>query len=339
MLVSFYIIAYNHETMIADAIKAALSQTYSPLQIIISDDCSTDRTWDVIVKETAGYKGPHSLVVKRNSVNLGVSAHINAIWAECQGDWIVASAGDDVSMPERTGKTVAMVKQHNNIKLVQCWLNEVDVHGRFININRLHVKDTESDCVTFSIHDRIKGDYYFQHGAGMAYSREVFDVFGPLPRNVIFEDNIVNIRAELLGLAAVLTAPLVNHRNHAGQITRISGRTSPFIREERRRMRLLSAISTREQNLIDVEKNLTLPEAIKIELIKMFQREWQREKLSCDAIIDAWPGRLMALFRVLREFPEHSFKRDDLIRAFIPYPVYSAIRALREKFFFKLHDY
>lgn len=331
MLVTFYVIAYNHETMIADAIKAALSQTYSPLQIIISDDCSTDRTWDVIIRETANYKGPHSLVVRRNSVNLGVSAHINAIWAECQGDWIVASAGDDISIPERTERTLAVVKQNNNIKLVQCWLNEVDVHGNFIGINKLHVENTEVDCVFFSIHDRIKGKYYFQHGAGMAYSRDLIDVFGPLPRGVIFEDNIINIRAELLGLAAVLTVPLINHRNHSGQITQTAKSISAVIREQRRKIRLLSAIDTRRQNLIDVEKVVKLPKSLKIELIHMFQREWEREKLIYDAIIGGWPSRLMALIRVMRKFPDQTFRKDDLIRALFPYWVYAGIKAVRNK--------
>lgn len=334
MLVSFYVIAYNHEKMIADAIRAALSQTYSPLQIIISDDCSTDRTWDVIVEETAGYKGPHSLVVRRNSENLGVSAHINAIWAECQGDWIVASAGDDTSIPERTEKTLAVVGQNNKIKLVQCWLNEVDEHGDFIDINRLHVEGTEMECVSFSIHDRLKGQYYFQHGAGMAYSRDLIDVFGPLPRGVIFEDNIINIRAELVGLAAVLTVPLVNHRNHAGQITQAAKSIPVVIQEQRRKMRLLSAIDTRRQNLIDVEEVMALPESLKIELIHMFQREWEREKLICDAIIGDWPSRLIALIRVMRQFPDQTFRKDDLVRALIPYWVYVGIKTVRSRYFY-----
>jgi glycosyltransferase involved in cell wall biosynthesis len=47
--------AYNHERFIAEAVRGALSQTYSPLEIIISDDCSTDRTFEIIQSEVAGY--------------------------------------------------------------------------------------------------------------------------------------------------------------------------------------------------------------------------------------------------------------------------------------------
>jgi glycosyltransferase involved in cell wall biosynthesis len=39
-LVSFVLLTYNQEKYVADALRAALNQTYSPLEIIISDDCS-----------------------------------------------------------------------------------------------------------------------------------------------------------------------------------------------------------------------------------------------------------------------------------------------------------
>ena len=46
-LVSFCILTYNQEKFIEDAIKGALSQEYDNLEIIISDDGSTDRTYDI----------------------------------------------------------------------------------------------------------------------------------------------------------------------------------------------------------------------------------------------------------------------------------------------------
>ena len=83
MLVTFYILTYNHVDIISDAINAALAQTYSPLQIIVSDDCSTDATWEVIKNTVSLYTGPHKVEIRRNAVNLGISAHINALWKEC----------------------------------------------------------------------------------------------------------------------------------------------------------------------------------------------------------------------------------------------------------------
>ena len=47
-LISFLLLTYNQENYIQDAINGALAQTYSPLEIIISDDCSTDGTYKKI---------------------------------------------------------------------------------------------------------------------------------------------------------------------------------------------------------------------------------------------------------------------------------------------------
>ncbi len=47
-LVTFMLRTYNHERFIREAVRSALTQTYSPLQVVISDDCSQDRTFEII---------------------------------------------------------------------------------------------------------------------------------------------------------------------------------------------------------------------------------------------------------------------------------------------------
>jgi len=46
-LITFALFAYNQERFIREAVQGAFSQTYSPLEIIMSDDCSKDRTFDI----------------------------------------------------------------------------------------------------------------------------------------------------------------------------------------------------------------------------------------------------------------------------------------------------
>jgi len=43
-LVTFALVAYNQEQYIREAVEGAFAQTYEPLEIILSDDCSSDRT-------------------------------------------------------------------------------------------------------------------------------------------------------------------------------------------------------------------------------------------------------------------------------------------------------
>ena len=49
-LVSYCIVSYNAEKFIQEAIESALNQDYYPMEIIISDDCSTDNTDEIVSK-------------------------------------------------------------------------------------------------------------------------------------------------------------------------------------------------------------------------------------------------------------------------------------------------
>ena len=57
-LVTFALLANNQEDYIREAVQGTFAQAYKPLEITLSDDCSSDRT-DQIMQEMAGaYRGP-----------------------------------------------------------------------------------------------------------------------------------------------------------------------------------------------------------------------------------------------------------------------------------------
>lgn len=103
-LLTFAILAYNQEEFINDAIDGAFSQSYQPLEIILSDDCSRDRTFDIIRKRANEYSGPHRIIFRKNKENTGLVNHIAAILEESSSDYIIVAAGDDISKPDRAEK-------------------------------------------------------------------------------------------------------------------------------------------------------------------------------------------------------------------------------------------
>ena len=98
-LVSFFVTAYRQERLVRASIEAAFAQTWSPLEILLSDDCSPDGTFAVMQEMAAAYSGPHRVILNRNPKNLGITAHVDRIMELTSGDFVVQNAGDDVADP------------------------------------------------------------------------------------------------------------------------------------------------------------------------------------------------------------------------------------------------
>ena len=330
MLVSFYILAYNHEAYIGDAIRGALSQTYSPLEIIISDDCSSDRTWDIVQDCIAGYQGPHTIVTRRNDANLGISAHINVLWKACRGDWIVASAGDDVSLPDRVEKIMAHTVARPDIKLFQSWLFETDARLKVqaITKNQYLLGHPDDGLYLFDMASRLRNQSFAPHGAAMAYSRAIHDVFGPMDDGIIFEDNIVNVRAEALGLSAVLPVPLVLHRNHPGQITQSSSGQDIQVQDARRLRRLDSDIKSTRQNLQDINRTDVRSTGLPLgTMTAFFEKRLAYFIDKKKALTYPWPQRLVCLVSLLKYGSSIApLSRDDVYRSLLPVPLYRFLK-------------
>ncbi len=103
---TFAIFAYNQEGFIREAVEGAFAQTYEPLEIILSDDCSSDRTFEIMRELAAAYDGPHDVKARRTEQNGGLLNHVLDVVSIAKGALLVVSAGDDISLPERTGALV-----------------------------------------------------------------------------------------------------------------------------------------------------------------------------------------------------------------------------------------
>jgi len=101
-LLTFGLVSCNQEPFVREAVEAALAQTYSPLEVILSDDCSDDRSFAIMEELAANYRGPHRVVLNRNPVRRKTGGHFNRVAELAQGELIVIAAADDVSLPQRT---------------------------------------------------------------------------------------------------------------------------------------------------------------------------------------------------------------------------------------------
>jgi glycosyltransferase involved in cell wall biosynthesis len=205
--------SYNQEQFIREAVRGALSQTYSPLQILISDDCSQDRTFEIIREEVDGYEGPHEIRLNRNVRNLGIVGHFNRAMELAEGQLVVVAAGDDISLPART-KELVEVWSGGGVTSVYSDVITIDENG----VVRKAVSSSVGRPIA-SWKEIIQDDKWIASGCSQAWDRTVFDTFGPLPNSAVAEDAVMAFRSALLGKVAYVDKGLVKYRQHAAAHT------------------------------------------------------------------------------------------------------------------------
>jgi len=104
-LTTIVTVAYNFEQYIAKAIESVLCQSYTDFELLICDDCSTDRTWELIT----GYKDPRIQSI-RNDKNLGEYPNRNQAIDLARGEYLVYLDGDDIMYPYGLEFMVRMLK-------------------------------------------------------------------------------------------------------------------------------------------------------------------------------------------------------------------------------------
>jgi hypothetical protein len=207
-LVSVLLIAYRQENLVASALNSILAQDYTPLEIIVSDDCSPDRTYEVMTDIVRGYDGPHRVILNRNAYNHGISAHLSTLAQMSHGELLVVAAGDDVSEPTRCSRLVDFWTAHDRTPdLIASDLVELDERG----LMRARVVPADLACYRSLDDWAISRPYVV--GAAHAWSRRLVDRFGGMMPGAMAEDQIMTLRAIMGGGGALnLREPLVQYR-------------------------------------------------------------------------------------------------------------------------------
>ena len=141
--VTLTLIAYNQENYVREAIESALAQTFSPLEIILSDDCSPDQTFAIMQEMVESYRGPHRVHARREPVNVGTVQHLINVSRAAQGELVVIAAGDDLSYPDRV-TALYEAWAESGAAAMASWHDEIDNHGTML---RKDVSFPPSDVV------------------------------------------------------------------------------------------------------------------------------------------------------------------------------------------------
>ena len=207
-LVTFALFAYNQEKYIREAVEGAFAQTYEPLEIILSDDCSTDRTFEIMEEMAAKYEGPHKIILNRNTQNLGICPHVTKIHERCSGEYIVHAAGDDYSYPNRTEILIAAFTSCGHCPSI------VSSNSMYMDENSSPIGyvNNPSTPTTFEKNLNPLNRTLPLNGHTLALHRALVDCFDQPSYKIIAEDSIFTFRAHLMNGVLYLNKTLLNYR-------------------------------------------------------------------------------------------------------------------------------
>lgn len=119
LLVSISVITYNSEKYVLEALESAKAQTYRNIELVVSDDCSTDNTVDVVQRwideNKDRFVNVRFLTVDHNT---GVSGNVSRARKSYNGEWVKEIAGDDELLPTCIEDNMNYVNEHPDAQVV-----------------------------------------------------------------------------------------------------------------------------------------------------------------------------------------------------------------------------
>lgn len=206
-LASLCMRVHNGEAWVAEALQAAFAQDYSPLEIVIYDDCSTDGSSALIRSMIDDYRrrnGKHDCVFVRGKHNLGAAKAAEAVFSLARGELLIQNDCDDISLPCRVSRTM------------EAWL-AADRKPMVIHCGGWRFRRCGGDRTPLP-----RCDALHPLGAAAAYSPQIFKSFAPISVPNTYDDGPWAFRALLMGPELVLNDRLLLYRIGNGASTGLS---------------------------------------------------------------------------------------------------------------------
>lgn len=202
-LVSIVLCTYNGEKYLEEQLNSIINQTYKNLEIIISDDCSTDNTISILEK----YKHLNNFHIFLNKENLGFNKNFELAISRANGYYIALCDQDDAWDLNKIDILVSSIEEESLV-----YANSMLVDENLISLNKtLEDKLKVNFISSNSMLNFIFGNCVSAHA--VLFKKEIVD-FLNFPRNIYFDQYIAMVCASKNGVKYI-NKNLVLYRQHS----------------------------------------------------------------------------------------------------------------------------
>lgn len=127
-LVSIAVYNYNYGRYLEECLESIAAQTYTNIEVIFSDNASTDESWEIASSFCERYPG--LMTITRNRTNLGPGANLENCMFNARGTYVVPLCSDDAFAPTFVEKCVRAFQQSSRLGFVMVHRDILDEHGQ-----------------------------------------------------------------------------------------------------------------------------------------------------------------------------------------------------------------
>lgn len=224
-LVSIVAICYNQKDYVAATLDSIKEQTYTNLQLIISDDGSTDGTKE-IVQKWIDDNFP-SAVFLNHSINKGITKNYNTTIPYIKGDFIKLIGCDDVLLPDTIGVLMTKFSElPNDYGIIYTDMHRINESGNLIDEMGIIEKRGHPVYSGYVYKEMIQKP--FITAASIIFKKEVLNKLKHFNEKVFYEDHDFYLRASRYFKFHYIPEKLVKYRAHAGSTINTSSRIKYF---------------------------------------------------------------------------------------------------------------
>ena len=212
------LITYNGMKYLPQQLASILAQTRTVAHIVVSDDHSTDGTWEYLEDWARSSRIRVTLV--RNEIQLGLGANFEQAISLVEADVVFSSDQDDVWLPGKVALMTDVFEQDEHVQLVHTDAILVDAHGRDLGMTlfgELEVSNDERRAILTGDALRVYCRRNVVTGATAAFRRTLLAIARPLPKTVI-HDAWMALMATATGRVVMLDTPTILYRQHGANL-------------------------------------------------------------------------------------------------------------------------
>jgi len=116
-LISVLIPNFNYVKYVATAVDSALAQTYPNVEVVVSDNCSTDGAWELL---NARYGADPRVRLYQNATNVGMARNFDRLLELARGRYVMCLSSDDFLFPQHVAQLEAGFASDPQLDVVYC---------------------------------------------------------------------------------------------------------------------------------------------------------------------------------------------------------------------------